>query len=79
MKKLPVHSAAGRVRIAWAASATISGVRDWFIASSPPSRFSTAAVAISVRGQSELAAICRSLSSSARPSVQRLIPYLAIV
>ncbi len=45
------------MRIAWAASAMISGVRATFIAASPPTMNSTAAVAISVRGQSELKAM----------------------
>ena len=58
----------------------ISGVREAAIASSPPSRFWTAAVAMIVRGQSELAAIALApCSSSASPRVHRLIPYLAIV
>src|SRR3954449_1253188 len=76
MKKLPLHSAAGRVRITRAASATISGVRARRTASSPPSRLRSASVAMVVRGQSELAAMPRSRSSSASPSVQRLMPYL---
>ncbi len=67
------------MKIACAASAMISGLRDLAIAASPPSRFCTAAVAMIVRGQSEFAAMPSSLSSSASPSVQMLIPYLAIV
>ena len=39
----------------------ISGVRELAIASSPPSRFWTAAVAMIVRGHSELAAMPSSL------------------
>jgi len=49
------------------------------IASSPPSRFWTAAVATIVRGHSELNAMPSPENSAAMPSVQRLIPYLAIV
>ena len=57
----------------------IAGVRERAIAASPPSRFWTAAVAIRVRGHSELNATPSSRNSSAMPRVQRLIPYLAIV
>src|SRR5215218_11228082 len=78
MKKFPVHSGP-RARIAWAASARISGLRDWAIASSPPNRFMTAAVAIMVRGHKELHAIPFSRNSSAHPSVSMLMLYLEIV
>ncbi len=57
----------------------ISGVRALAIASSPPSRFWTAAVAMIVRGHRELKAMPSSLNSSAMPSVHMLIPNLAIV
>ena len=80
MKKLPVVSRAGRVRMWCAASATISGRRERAIAASPPSRFCTAAVAISVRGHSELNGDARrARSSAAMPSVHMLIPNFASV
>ncbi|HWK18326.1 MAG TPA: hypothetical protein VNR66_12815 [Solirubrobacteraceae bacterium] len=69
MKKVPVVSRAGRVKMAWAASPTISGRRDPFIATSPPTTFWTAAVAISVRGQSALKATPSGRNSSAMPIV----------
>ena len=62
-----------------AASATISGLRARAMAGSPPSRFCTAAVAITVRGQSALTAMPFGRSSSARPSTHKLMPYLAMV
>jgi hypothetical protein len=49
------------------------------IASSPPSRFWTAAVATSVRGHSAFDAMPASRNSSAKPSAHSVIPYLAIV
>lgn len=52
---LPVHSPAGRSRIATAASATISGERDLSIAASPPWMFFTASVAMYVSGHRQLA------------------------
>ena len=57
----------------------ISGLRARAIVVSPPSRFCTAAVAITVRGQSALTAMPASRNSSAMPSTHRLIPNLAIV
>ena len=69
----------GRVTIACAASAKISGLRERAIASSPPSRFCTAAVAMIVRGHSALKAMPSSRNSSAMPSVHMLMPYFAIV
>ena len=45
----------------------------------PRTIIATAAVATSVRGQSELKAIPSSRNSSAMPSVHMLMPYLAIV
>ena len=57
----------------------IIGVREPAMASAPPSKLATAAVAIVVRGHSEFAAIPTSRSSSAKPRVTRLIAYLAIV
>src|SRR6202030_2080935 len=79
MKNLPVHCRAGRFRIAWAASATISGLRAPDIISSPPSSYSTAAVAITVRGQREFTAIPCSANSAASARVKRLIVYLAML
>ena len=79
MKKLPVVVRAGRVRMWCAASATISGRRERAIAASPPSRFCTAAVAMSVRGHSELNAMPASAYSAAMPSVHMLIPNFASV
>jgi len=77
MQKLPVNSRLGLQRIACAASAMISGLRDCFIIASPPS-ICTAAVAMVVRGQSALAAMPSCLNSSAQASVHRLMPYLAM-
>ena len=78
-KRLPVHSRLGRVTIACAASATSSGLRERAIASSPPSRFCTAAVAMMVRGHRALKAMPSSRNSSAIPIVHMLIPYFARV
>jgi len=64
---------------AYAESAYISGLRARAIAVSPPSRFLTAAVATSVRGQSELDAMPSPLYWAANPSATSVIPYLAIV
>jgi hypothetical protein len=76
MKKFPVHSRAGRVRIACAASLMMSGVRERCIPS--PNRFRTAAVAMRVRGHSEFTATPSAANSYENPSVVRLIPYLAV-
>src|SRR5699024_2468583 len=78
MKKLPLVVVLGFVRIVCAASATISGVREW-PASSEPTTFRMAAVSIVVRGHNEFAAIPSSASSAARPTVTRLIEYLAML
>ncbi len=78
MKKLPVHAFASRFRIATAASATISGVRPCRASASPP-RTLSAAVAMTVRGQSAFTAMPRSRSSSAIPSTHIDMPYFAIV
>src|SRR5215472_16718550 len=75
MKKWPVHSRAGRVRIAWAASATIPGLRERRIMAGPPRANSTAAVAMVVRGQSALQAMPAARNSSAIPSMHSDIPY----
>src|SRR3546814_11701296 len=77
MQKLPLNSRDGLHRITCAASDMISGTRDAFITASPPTIL-IAAVAIAVRGHSELTAIPSLRNSSAQPSVQRLMPYLAI-
>ena len=74
-----MQSRLGRVTTAYAASAYNSGLRARAIASSPPSRFCTAAVAISVRGHSALDAMPSSANSAANPRAHRVIPYLAIV
>ncbi len=55
----------------------ISGVRLPRTVSSPPSRFCTAAVAITVLGQSVLTAMPSSRNSSAIARAQKLIPNLA--
>ena len=70
---------AGLLRTAYAASAYTSGLRARAIASSPPSRFCTAAVATSVRGHSVFDAMPSSRSSSAIPKAHSVIPYLAIM
>ena len=57
----------------------ISGFREAAAIASPPSAKRTAAVSIAVSGQSELTATPFDLNSAAMPSVQRLMPYLAIV
>ena len=64
----------GLVIIAYAASAYSSGMRALAIASSPPSRFWTAAVAISVRGHSALEAMPSARNSAANPRAHRVIP-----
>jgi citronellol/citronellal dehydrogenase len=67
-----IHTAAAAIEAAGGEALAIVGdVRD-------DERAATA-VATIVRGQSELNAIPSSRNSSAMPSVQRLIPYLAIV
>ena len=78
MKKFPVVSRAGRTRIAWAASAMISGLRLRFTIASPPSRFWIAAVAIVVRGHRALTPIFPS-NSVAIPSTHMLIPNFDMV
>ena len=77
MKKLPLQVAGSRARIAQAASATISGLRQLF--GSAPGIIASAAVAMAVRGQRALTAIPRLLNSRAMPRTQRLIPYLEMV
>ena len=57
----------------------IPGVRARIIASSPPSRFCTAAVAMIVRGHRQFAATPRSASSVANPSVSIVMPILESV
>ena len=74
-----MQSRLGLVITAYAASAYSSGLRARAIASSPPSRFCTAAVAISVRGHSALDAMPSWRNSAASPRAHRVIPYLAIV
>src|SRR6476661_8035118 len=79
MKVLPVHSPDGRIRIWYAASAMISGLRATAVASSPPTMFATAAVAISVRGHKQLAAMPSARRDSATPMVRIVIAYLLTV
>ena len=62
-----------------AASATISGVRPRRAGLVAAEQVLSAAVAITVRGQSAFTAMPRSRNSSAMPSTHRLIPYLAMV
>ncbi len=54
----------------------ISGLRALFAAASPPSRFTTAAVAIVVCGHRQLARTPESANSAAKPSVSSVMPYL---
>ena len=79
MKKLPVQSRAGRWKIAYAASAMISGLRHCFMPSSPPRMFWIAEVAMAVRGHRQLKAIPLSLNSSAIDHAKTDMPYLASV
>ena len=76
---LPVYSRAGLLRTAYAASAYTAGLRARPIASSPPSRFCTAAVATRVRGHSVFDAMPSPRSSSANAKAHNDIPYLAIM
>ena len=62
IRKLPLKLF-GRLKTSQAASATISGLRQWASPASPVSTLRIAAVAIAVRGHSALKAI-RSLNSS---------------
>src|ERR1041384_3911173 len=57
----------------------IAGLREPFMAASPPSRFWIAAVAIVVRGHSALTAMPSRRSSPAMPSTHMLMPYFAMV
>lgn len=66
---------AGRPRTVTAASAMICGDRERDAASAPPSRLTTAAVAIVVCGQRQLAAMPSSANSAAQPRVSRVMPY----
>ena len=79
MKKFPVQSDDERVRMAWAASAMISGVRLILAMPSPPSKLRTAAVSIAVSGHNELTPIASFLNSAAIPNVHIDMPYFAIV
>jgi hypothetical protein len=54
----------------------ISGDRALRDASSPPSRFATAAVEIVVCGHRQLARTPRSANSAAKPRVSSVMPYL---
>ena len=62
-----------------AASARMSGVRAPSPRALIPGIIVSAAVAITVRGQSALTAMRRSRNSSAIPSTHMLMPYLAMV
>ena len=74
-----MYSRDGLLRTAYAASAYTSGLRARPIASSPPSRFCTAAVATSVRGHSVLEAMPSSRISSAIAKAHNDIPNFAIM
>ncbi len=78
MRNCPVNSRLGLVRIACAASAMISGVRERFT-NSAPTTLRMAAVSMVVRGHSELTAMPSARSSAASPTVTRLIEYLAML
>jgi len=67
------------VRIANAASATISGRRILSVCSAAPGIIATAAVAMTERGQSALTPMPSARNSSAIPSTHMLMPYFAIV
>jgi hypothetical protein len=76
MRKWPVK-VLSRVRIRWAASARISGVRERCIVSSPPTMKRMAEVAMVVRGHRALTAT-RPRNSSASPRAARLMANLAM-
>src|SRR5690606_17706876 len=76
-RKLPLKPCAGRDRIACAASATISGLRQ--LAVSTPGSMLTASVAITVHGHSAFTATPRRPTSAASPMVTKLIPIFARV
>src|SRR3989338_8276317 len=83
MKKFPLHERLSRVKIIYAASATIAGLREAFRMASGK-LFSIAAVAIVVRGHRQftpiaLTPLLAAANSRAMPSVHRLMPYLEIV
>ena len=69
--------AAGFSKMAWAASAMISGVRHF--AGSVPGIIFSASVAITVRGQSAFTATPRGPNSAASPRVTKLMPIWASV
>src|SRR3954469_18081681 len=77
MRNFPVRVRDGLVRIAWAASATMSGVRQF--SARTPSIMAIAAVAITVFGHKALTAIPSEANSGAMPSTQKLMPNLAMV
>src|SRR5205085_11360189 len=77
MKKLPVVDFASLVRMKYAASARMSGVRHML--TSTPGIICSAAVAIAVRGHRLLTAMPYLANSPEWPSVHMLMPYLAIV
>src|SRR5690625_2753510 len=64
--------------MACAASATISGLRQFSGLTRPPS-MAMAAVAITVRGHNALTAMPAPANSALMPSTHRLMPYLAMV
>ena len=74
-----MSSRLGVLRTSYAASPMMSGVRAPAIVELPPSRFCTAAVAITVRGQSALTAMPCLRNSPAMPSTHMLMPNFAIV
>jgi hypothetical protein len=79
IRKWPLYAAAGLLKTTYAASATISAVRQRRIMLLSPNSNCTADVAIAVRGQRALTAIRPGRNSSAIARTQRLIPYLAMV
>src|SRR5690606_26109559 len=77
IRNRPLKPCAGRDRIACAASATISGLRQF--AMSTPGSMLTASVAITVRGHSAFTATPLRPNSAARPRVTKLMPIWARV
>src|SRR3954464_5466336 len=77
MKKLPVVAFASLVRMKYAASERISGVRHMF--TSTPGIICKADVAMAVRGHRLFTAMPSFANSPECPSVHMLMPYLAIV
>ncbi len=79
MQNCPVNSRDGFVKMTWAASPMISGVRLARIMASPPKRLPTAAVAMVVRGHNALTATPAPFNSADRPSTHMLMPNFAML